>query len=98
MAGQAPARRRRASRLHPVRLVALTLFCLMLSGFAGAAAYFFPVVVAGVGQTSQTVTVSPSNSPGVKATPPPAPPPHPPSPVLLPGSDTYGHTASPSTH
>src|SRR5260370_31151014 len=97
MAGQAPARRRRASRLHPVRLVAMTLFCLMLSGFAGAAAYFFPVVVAGVGQTSQTVTVSPSNSPGVKATPPPSAAPGAPFTVLLLGSDDDGKNASPLT-
>ena len=48
MAGQLPTRRRRASRLHPVRIAVLTLFCLLLSGTAGAAAYFFPVVVAGV--------------------------------------------------
>src|SRR5205809_4690516 len=55
MAGQGPARRRRASRMHPVRLAVLTVVCLLLSGMAGAAAYFFPVVVAGVGQTGQTV-------------------------------------------
>src|SRR5256885_15975406 len=72
MAGQGPARRRRASRLHPVRLAALTVFCLLLSGFAGAAAYFFPVVVAGVGQTGQVVVVPPSRSPGVQATPTPS--------------------------
>ena len=72
MAGQGPARRRRASRLHPVRLAALTVFCLILSGFAGAAAYFFPVVVAGVGQTGQVVVVPPSRSSGVQATPTPS--------------------------
>ncbi|HET9849080.1 MAG TPA: LCP family protein [Candidatus Dormibacteraeota bacterium] len=45
----------------------LTLFCLLLSGTAGAAAYFFPVVVAGFGQTGQTVVVPPaSSSPGAK--------------------------------
>ena len=87
MAGQGPARRRRASRLHPVRLVALTLFCLLLSGFAGAAAYFFPVVVAGVGQTGQTVVVPPSRSPGVSATPPPSAAAGAPFTVLLLGSD-----------
>jgi LCP family protein required for cell wall assembly len=87
MAGQGVLRRRRASRLHPVRLVVLTLFCLLLSGFAGAAAYFFPVVVAGVGQTGQTVVVPPSRSPGVKATPTPAAPTGAPFTVLLLGSD-----------
>ncbi len=87
MAGQAPARRRRASRLHPVRLIALTLFCLMLSGFAGAAAYFFPVVAAGVGQTGQTVIVPPSRSPGVQPTPTPSAAPGAPFTVLLLGSD-----------
>src|SRR5260370_5051006 len=97
MAGQAPARRRRASRLPPVRLVALTLFCLMLSGFAGAAAYFFPVGVAGVGQPRQTVTVSPSSSPRVKATSPPSPPPGAPFTVLPLGSDDDGNNASPLT-
>src|SRR5438132_1642330 len=49
MVGQGSARRRRASRLHPVRLAVLTILCLALSGVAGVAAYFFPVVVAGVG-------------------------------------------------
>ena len=97
MAGQALARRRRASRLHPVRLVALTLFCLLLSGFAGAAAYFFPVVVAGVGQTGQVVVVPPSNSPGVKATPTPAAAPGAPFTVLLLGSDDDGKNQSPLT-
>ena len=72
MAGQGPTRRRRASRLHPVRLAALTVFCLILSGFAGAAAYFFPVVVAGVGQTGQVVVVPPSRSSGAQATPTPS--------------------------
>lgn len=87
MAGQGVARRRRASRLHPVRLVAFTLFCLVLSGFAGAAAYFFPVVVAGVGQTGQTVVVPPSRSPGVKSTPTQSAAPGAPFTVLLLGSD-----------
>src|ERR1700738_3770636 len=86
MAGQGPARRRRASRLHPVRIAVLTLFCLLLSGTAGAAAYFFPVVVAGVGQTSQTVVVPPSRSPGASATPTPAAAPGAPFTVLLLGS------------
>src|ERR1700737_1006038 len=63
MAGQGPARRRRASRLHPVRIAVLTLFCLLLSGTAGAAAYFFPVVVAGVGQTTPTAVVPPTLRP-----------------------------------
>lgn len=97
MAGQVPARRRRASRLHPVRLVALTVFCLILSGFAGAAAYFAPVVVAGVGQTGQKVEVSPSNSPGVKATPAPSAAPGAPFTVLLLGSDDDGKNAAPLT-
>jgi LCP family protein required for cell wall assembly len=97
MAGEAPARRRRASRLHPVRLVALTVFCLLLSGMAGAAAYFAPVVVAGVGQTGQTVVLPPSNSPGVSATPAPSAAPGAPFTVLLLGSDDDGKNASPLT-
>src|ERR1700682_79243 len=97
MAGQGPARRRRASRLHPVRITVLTLFCLLLSGVAGASAYFFPVVVAGVGQTGQTVVVAPSRSPGVKATPAPPPAPGAPFTVLLLGSDDDGKNASPLT-
>ena len=97
MAGQGPARRRRASRLHPVRIAALTLFCLVLSGTAGAAAYFFPVVVAGVGQTGQTVVVPPSRSPGVQATPTPSAAPGAPFTVLLLGSDDDGKNQSPLT-
>jgi LCP family protein required for cell wall assembly len=79
-----------------VRLLSLTLFCLLLSGTAGAAAYFLPVVVAGVGQTGQTVVVPPSNSPGVKpttgSTAPGAP-----FTVLLLGSDDDGKNKSPLT-
>src|SRR3989454_4055822 len=97
MAGQGPARRRRASRLHPVRIAVLTLFCLMLSGTAGAAAYFFPVVVAGVGQTGQTVVVPPSRSPGVQATPAPSAAPGTPFTVLLLGSDDDGKNKNPLT-
>src|ERR1700687_4821770 len=97
MAGQGPARRLRASRLHPVRIAVLTLFCLLLSGTAGAAAYFFPVVVAGVGQTGQTVVVPPSRSPGVSATPTPAAAPGAPFTVLLLGSDDDGKNKSPLT-
>ena len=97
MEGRGPARRRRASRLHPVRLVSLTLFCLLLSGTAGAAAYFLPVVVAGVGQTGQTVVVPPSNSPGEKGTPAPSAAPGAPFTVLLLGSDDDGKNKSPLT-
>src|SRR3982074_1371757 len=97
MEGRGPARRRRASRLHPVRLVFLTLFCLLLSGAAGAAAYFLPVVVAGVGQTGQTVVVPPSNSPGAKASPTTAASPGAPFTVLLLGSDDDGKNKSPLT-
>src|SRR5437667_12011092 len=85
MAGQGPARRRRASRVHPARLAILTVVCLLLSGTAGAAAYFFPVVVAGVGQTGQTVVVPPGSSPN--ASPTPSAPPGAPFTVLLLGSD-----------
>src|SRR5438270_1888244 len=87
MAVRLPARRRRASRLHPVRLIALTLFCLLLSGTAGAAAYFFPVVVAGVGQTGQTVIVPPTTTAGGKPTVAPAGAPGKPFAVLLLGCD-----------
>src|SRR6202022_3186796 len=97
MAGQVPTRRRRASRLHPARIGALTLFCLILSGTAGAAAYFFPVVVAGVGQTGQTVIVPPSRSPGVSATPTPSAAPGAPFTVLLLGSDDDGKNKNPLT-
>src|SRR5436309_9187466 len=86
MAGQGPARRRRASRVHPVRLTVLTVICLLLSGLAGAAAYFFPVVVAGVGQTGQTMVVPPSSSAG-RASPTASAPPGGPFTVLLLGSD-----------
>jgi LCP family protein required for cell wall assembly len=97
MAGLEAARRRRASRLHPIRLAILTLLCMLLSGFAGAAAYFFPVVVAGLGQTGQVVVVPPSNSPGVKATPTPSAAPGAPFTVLLLGSDDDGKNKSPLT-
>jgi LCP family protein required for cell wall assembly len=97
MAGLEAARRRRASRLHPIRLVILTIVCLVLSGAAGAAAYFFPVVVAGVGQTGQHVVVPPSDSPGVKATPTPSAAPGAPFTVLLLGSDDDGKNKSPLT-
>ena len=97
MEGRGPARRRRASRLHPVRLVILTIFCLLLAGTAGVAAYFLPVVVAGVGQTGQTVVVPPSNSPGGKATPTPNAAPSAPFTVLLLGSDDDGKNKSPLT-
>jgi LCP family protein required for cell wall assembly len=80
-----------------VRLVTLTLFCLLLSGTAGAAAYFLPVVVAGVGQTGQTVVVPPSNSPGAKVTPTPTAAPGAPFTVLLLGSDDDGKNKSPLT-
>src|SRR5438445_4240883 len=96
MAGQLTARRRRASRLHPVRIGALTLFCLILSGAAGAAAYFFPVVVAGVGQTGQTVVVPPNRSPGLQA-PAPSTASGAPFTVLLLGSDDDGKNKSPLT-
>jgi LCP family protein required for cell wall assembly len=81
-----------------VRIAVLTLFCLLLSGTAGAAAYFFPVVVAGVGQTGQTVVVAPpSHSPGVKATPAPSAAPGAPFTVLLLGSDDDGKNKAPLT-
>ena len=90
-------RRRRASRLHPVRLIVLTLFCLLLSGTAGVAAYFFPVVVAGVGQTGQTVIIPPSNSPGARAVSTTSAAPGSPFTVLLLGSDDDGKNAVPLT-
>jgi LCP family protein required for cell wall assembly len=80
-----------------VRLVTLTLFCLLLSGTAGFAAYFLPVVVAGVGQTGQTVVVPPSDSPGVKAIAAPSAAPGAPFTVLLLGSDDDGKNKSPLT-
>jgi LCP family protein required for cell wall assembly len=87
MAGKTPPRRRRASRLHPGRLILLTLFCLLLSGTAGAVAYFFPVVVAGVGQTGQTVVVPPTATAGSKPVAAASAPPGSPFTVLLLGSD-----------
>ncbi len=57
--------------MGPGRLAVLTAFCLVLSGAAGAGAYFFPVVVAGLRQTGQRVVVAPSRSSGVKPTPGP---------------------------
>jgi len=80
-----------------VRLVILTIFCLLLAGTAGVAAYFLPVVVAGVGQTGQTVVVPPSNSPDGKATPTPNAAPGAPFTVLLLGSDDDGKNKSPLT-
>ena len=65
----------------------LTVLCLALSGVAGVAAYFFPVVVAGVGQTGQTVVVPPTASPGPKTTPTPSASPGASFTVLLLGSD-----------
>jgi LCP family protein required for cell wall assembly len=68
-----------------VRLALLSVLCLMLSGLAGAAAYFFPVVVAGVGQTGQTVLVprtTASATPGATSAPAGTP-----FTVLLLGSD-----------
>jgi LCP family protein required for cell wall assembly len=73
--------------LHPGRVIVLTLLCLALSGTAGAAAYFFPVVVAGVGQTGQTVVVPPSGSASDKASSAPTAAPGQPFTVLLLGSD-----------
>jgi LCP family protein required for cell wall assembly len=97
MAVRPPARRRRASRLHPVRLIALTLFCLLLSGTAGAAAYFFPVVVAGVGQTGQTVIVPPSPTAGARPVAAATPSPGSAFTVLLLGSDDDGKNPAPLT-
>jgi LCP family protein required for cell wall assembly len=72
-----------------VRLAVLTVLCLALSGLAGAAAYFYPVVVAGVGQTGQTVIIPPSATarPGVKTVPTPSASPGSAFTVLLLGSD-----------
>jgi LCP family protein required for cell wall assembly len=84
----ATPRRRRASRLHPGRIIVLTTLCMLLSGTAGAVAYFFPVVVAGVGQTGQTVIVPPTATAGQKSPPPdPTAAPGQPFTVLLLGSD-----------
>jgi polyisoprenyl-teichoic acid--peptidoglycan teichoic acid transferase len=68
-------------------MAVLTVLCLALSGAAGAAAYFFPVFVAGMRQTGQTVIVAPSRSPGVKSTPTPSAATGAPFTVLLLGSD-----------
>jgi len=75
----------------------LTVLCLALSGIAGVAAYFFPVVVAGVGQTGQTVVVPPSRSPGATSTPVPSAAPGAPFTVLLLGSDDDGKNKAPLT-
>jgi anionic cell wall polymer biosynthesis LytR-Cps2A-Psr (LCP) family protein len=87
MAGQGNVRPRRTPRPGPVRIAVLTLCSLLLSGAAGAAAYFFPVFVAGMRQTGQTVIVAPSRSPGVKSTATPSAAPGAPFTVLLLGSD-----------
>lgn len=84
-AGTGFARRKRASRLHPVRLIILALVALILSSAGGALAYFFPVLAAGVGQTGQKVNVP--LVPGLKATAAPAAAPGAPFTVLLLGSD-----------
>src|SRR5438045_9666880 len=86
MASQPSARRRRASRLDPVRLALLTVLGLLLSGLAGAAAYFFPVVVAGVGQTGQAVVVPRSSGAAATSSAKPSSPGSPFT-VLLLGSD-----------
>lgn len=84
----ATPRRRRASRLHPVRILVLTVLCMLLSGTAGVVAYFFPVVVAGVSQTGQIEVVPPTATAGDKApTAPPTAAPGQPFTVLLLGSD-----------
>jgi LCP family protein required for cell wall assembly len=87
VAGQGNVGRRRPPRFGPVRIALLTVVCLALSGAAGAAAYFFPVFVAGLRQTGQTVIVGPSRSPGVKSTPTSSAAPGAPFTVLLLGSD-----------
>lgn len=80
-----------------MRLIVLTLFCLLLSGTAGVAAYFFPVVVAGVGQTGQTVVIPPSNSPGTRPVSTTSAASGSPFTVLLLGSDDDGKNPSPLT-
>jgi LCP family protein required for cell wall assembly len=97
VAGQGNVRRRRPPRFGPVRMAVLTVLCLALSGAAGAAAYFFPVFVAGMRQTGQTVFVAPSRSPGVKSTPTPSAAPGAPFTVLLLGSDDDGKNKAPLT-
>ena len=79
------ARRRRASRLHPVRLTLLLILALGFSVLAGATAYFYPVVSTGLSQTGQQVLVP--NPSGVKTTATPVPAPGSPFTVLLLGSD-----------
>jgi LCP family protein required for cell wall assembly len=79
------ARRPSASRLHPVRLAVLTILALALSALAGAVAYFYPVLSAGVGQTGQVVAVPASN--GAPTAAPVAAPAGAPFTVLLLGSD-----------
>jgi len=68
-----------------VRLTILVLAALILSSGAGALAYFFPVLAAGVGQTGQKVNVP--LVPGLKATATPVAAPGAPFTVLLLGSD-----------
>ncbi|HEY8679033.1 MAG TPA: LCP family protein [Candidatus Dormibacteraeota bacterium] len=63
----------------------MTVIALILSGLAGAVAYFLPVVAAGVGQTGQVVVVPASN--GAQAAAPTPDPPGAPFTVLLLGSD-----------
>lgn len=67
MGEQTRRRRRRATRLHPARIAFLTLVSLIVSGLGGVAAYFYPVLAAGLGQTGQKVSV-PTPSASVLAT------------------------------
>jgi LCP family protein required for cell wall assembly len=84
--------------LRPVRLIVLTLVGFILSGLGGAAAYFYPVVAAGIGETGQKVTVAtPTASTSAKSTPDPTPPPGAAFTVLLLGSDDDGKNPIPLT-
>src|SRR5438445_11497313 len=83
--------------MHHVLIAVQTLFCLLLSGTAGAAAYFVPGVVAGVGQAGRTVVVPASRSQGTASTPMPSAAPGAPFTVLLLGSDDDGKNKSPLT-
>ncbi len=81
-------RRLRASRRRwsAIRIVALLILGFLVSGLAGAVAYFWPVLMAGIQQTGQVSDVRAAAT-AAAPSPTPIPPPGAPFTVLLLGSD-----------